>query len=183
MRIIIRTGYLPISTSTLLKMFKIHRKYVIRHAILKQLKSKIDKRLGDERALNLSHTSMAELAKTLKLSFSEVYEYHHAMMQLNQVKCTPLGGKYYLELEENGYAALVDEYWIRQGERELNEKIYDKVKWLVPVIALVVTAGSLIFSTLTIQKMTHKIDGIKIELEKLKTERNPVMRNPPGNQN
>ena len=66
MRIIIRTGYLPISTSTLLKMFKIHRKYVIRHAILKQLKSKIDKRLGDERALNLSHTSMAELAKTLK---------------------------------------------------------------------------------------------------------------------
>ncbi len=39
-------------------------------------------------------------------------------------------------LKREGISGVLDEYWLREGEKEANERIYDKTKWLVPVIAL-----------------------------------------------
>ena len=155
-------------------MFNVHKRYIIRQAILNHLKSKIDKKTGEEKDLNLSHTSLHDLAQRLKISFREVLEYHHALHQLNHINSTIHGGKYYIVLEKNGYAAAIDEFWLREGEKELNEKIYDKAKWFVPLVAVIITAASLIFSVYTVQRTRNQVEVIKSDLEKLKLRQNTI---------
>jgi hypothetical protein len=136
--------------------------------MLKHLQSRVDKKSEDEIDLNLSHTSLHDLAQKLKISNKETYDYHHALLQRNHIKSAFLGGKRYIALEENGYAAAIDEFWLREGQRELNEKIYDKAKWMVPLLALVITAASLAFSAYTGQQTKKQIDIVKSDLQKLK---------------
>ena len=141
--------------------------------MLQHLKSRVDKRPPEEKDLNLSHTSLYDLAQKLKTSFGEIYDYHHALCQHSHIKTILLGGKHYVVLDEKGYAAVIDEFWLREGERELNEKIYDKTKWMVPLLALLITAASLIFSIYTIQQTKSQIKSLKSEIEKLKTGPGP----------
>jgi hypothetical protein len=77
-------------------------------------------------------------------------------------------------LEKNGYAAAIDEFWLREGEKELNEKIYDKAKWFVPLVAVIITAASLIFSVYTVQRTRNQVEVIKSDLEKLKLRQNTI---------
>jgi hypothetical protein len=136
--------------------------------MLQHLKSRLDKKPGDERDLNLSHTSLYDLAQKLKISYEEAYEYHFALNQRQHTKTTVLGGKHYVALEENGYAAAIDEFWLSEGQRVLNEKIYDKAKWIVPLLALAITAASLIFSAYTTQQTKRQIEIISADLQKLR---------------
>lgn len=142
--------------------------------MLDHLKSRIDKKPGEEKDLNLSHTSLHDLAQKLKISFQEAFDYHHALHQHNHINSTMHGGKYYIALEKDGYAAAIDEFWLREGERELNEKIYDKAKWLVPLSALIITSASLIFSIHVLQRTRNQVELIKSDLEKLKLRQNAV---------
>ena len=151
-------------------MFRIQKKYVIRHAILAFLKSRIDKQPGEGKDLNLSHTSLHEIAKKLKVSDQEVYDHQYVMRQHHQIKSTLLGGKYYFVLEENGYAAYIDSFWLREGERELNERIYEKMKWLTPLVALLITSAALIISIYLLQQNIAKVQALKLELETLKSQ-------------
>ena len=138
--------------------------------MLQYLKSRVDKKTGDERDMNLSHTSLHDLAQKLKISHNQVFEYHFALNQHNHIKSVILGGKHYMVLEENGYSAAIDEFWLREGQPDLNEKIYDKAKWFTPLLALVITAASLIFSVYTLQQTKKQIDSINRDLERLKTQ-------------
>ena len=134
--------------------------------------SKVKNGNGEEKDFNLSHTSLNDLAKKLKVPFQEVYNYHHAMKQLNQVQYIQLGGKHYLRLEEDGHTAMIEEYWLREGERELNERIYDKTKWLVPVIVLILTIGSIIYSANKAQAALQQVHALQLEVERLQSKIN-----------
>ena len=149
-------------------MFRVHKKYVIRNAMLKYLKSRVDKKAGDEMDLNLSHTSLYDLAQKLKIPFGEAYDYHFALTQHNHLKSLILGGKHYVALQENGYAAVIDEFWLREGQRELNEKIYDKAHWVAPVLALLISVASLIFSAYSSQQTKKELVTLKSEVLELK---------------
>lgn len=74
-------------------------------------------------------------------------------------------------LKREGISGVLDEYWLREGEKEANERIYDKTKWLVPVIALAITAGSLLFSTWKIAHTKEKIKSVERELQQLKEQK------------
>lgn len=149
-------------------MFTVHKKYVIRHAMLKHLKSRVDRKTSDEIDLNLSHTSLYDLAQKLKITYAEAYDYHFALSQHNHIKSVVLGGKHYVALQESGYAAAIDEFWLREGQRELNEKVYNKTHWMVPVLALVISVASLLFSVYILQQTKKEIRTVRFEVQELK---------------
>lgn len=142
-------------------MFHVHKKYSARHALLGYLKAKVDKKPGPEKDMNISHTSLHELAKKMDIPFTDLYDYQFALLQNNHIRLTQMGEKFYVNIEEKGYAAFIDEYWLREGHKECNERIYNKTKWIILLLVVIMSAATLIFSIYTIRKMNNRIETLQ----------------------
>jgi hypothetical protein len=158
-------------------MFKIHEKYVIRHKILEYLNSKIVYYENSDKVINLNDTNtpFQEVVDAIGVPFKKAYKYHHALHIKDEehVLCSTHDKIQYIGIKEDGIAAAIDEYWLREGQKELNERIYDKTKWVVPILALIITAISLSYSAYTTRQSSNKVELIRLELEKLKRQNTP----------
>lgn len=159
-------------------MFKIHEKYVIRHKILEFLNSKIVYYENSDKVINLNDSNIPfqEVIDAIGVPFEKAYKYHHAfhIKDEEHVKCSTHKGIQHIGILENGIAAAIDEYWLREGQKELNERIYDKTKWIVPVIALIVTIGSILYSAIKVQGMQGKVNKVQEELKSIQQQIKPV---------
>jgi hypothetical protein len=144
----------------------------MRHQILKVLNKKLNSNheLTIKRELNNSNMKIDDLLKELNMPYQEFQNCHLAMhfAKENQLKCTVNDNGLVVGLEEAGVAAFVDDYWLREGNKDLNERIYDKTKWLIPLLALLITATSLTYAAYTTQQNSKKVQSIELELQRLK---------------
>ena len=113
-------------------------KYVYRHKILKYLYGKLKDEPLHRTNLKASWTNFNEIASHLKINAALLKEYHQAFhsFEKDYVACKSSNGWFLIAIQEAGVAAYLDEYFLREGEKEVNERIYDKVKWIVPIVAL-----------------------------------------------
>ena len=159
-------------------MLNIHEKYVIRHKILEYLNSKIVYYENTDKIINLNDTNtpFQEVIDVIGVPFEKAYKYHHALHIKDEehVLCSTHNGIQYIGIMENGIAAAIDEYWLREGQKELNERIYDKTKWIVPVVALIVTIGSILYSAIKVQGVQEKVNKVQEELKNIQQKIKPV---------
>jgi hypothetical protein len=167
-------------------MFKIKKKFVYRHLILKTLYDKIKETpLNHQMDLNKTEMEFKQLALQLKIDELKLLEYHEGLHGFpkdeQHVICKHLNGICRIYLDEPGIRAYLDEYWLRAGRLEVNERIYDRTKWLVPIIALLVTIGTIIFSNSTIRQLKNKqqqlqgqINGLERRIELLSHNGEPT---------
>jgi hypothetical protein len=156
---------------TLPSFLKVKRKYIIRHEMLKYLYSKAE--YDDNHVIGLRFTlsTLNEISEKLKIPIEEITLFHHAFKE--EATCTQKNGMHSMELTEKGIDYVVDEYWLREGEKELNERIYDKTKWSIPVLALILTVVSLIITTCTVVRTNKKVKSIEEELQNIRNEKAP----------
>jgi hypothetical protein len=149
-------------------MFKAHEKYLIRHKILEYLAAKSVYYENGDKVVNLNDTNMSFhlVCEKICVPYEKAFKYHHALHVKGEehVLCTVKDGIPYIGLLENGVAAAIDEYWLREGQKELNERVYDKTKWIVPVIALIVTVASVLYSATQVQIMGGRVSKLEMEL-------------------
>ena len=122
-------------------------KYKYRHKMLGYLYAKIKNEPLGNIELAKSKCLFKDMAADLKIDALLLREHHHGFhaLQYDHVKCE--GGKeFYIRLTEAGAFAYTDEYWLREGKKELNERIYDRTKWIVPILSLIIAIGSAIYT-------------------------------------
>ena len=147
---------------------RVKKKFKIRHRILNTLFNKL--KYNDVHFFNLadSATSVEELALTLKLTVEEILTSHHGLTK--HINCNCKSGQHIISISTDGIDAYIDSYWLREGQKDLNERIYDRIKWTIPVIALIVTIGSLTYSAYKTEKALKKVDKLQRDFDSLKTE-------------
>ena len=127
--------------------------------------------------LNKTWTSLSDIAAELEIDPKVLKRYHEGFHSFGKgndhVRCEDRNGVFMIGLEERGLAAYLDDYWLREGQKELNERIYDITKWLLPVIAILITAGSLGFTVYTTVQNKNKIETIQKELDTIKQQQKP----------
>ncbi len=148
-------------------------KYKLRHLILEYLYKRTEERMS--RIINPAHkidldksnVSYEDVCSGLGVTEDEFYKAHVAMhyAEHNQLLCTTKEREAYVGLLEPGLAAYMDEYWLKQGRKELNERLYDKTKWIIPFLALIATVGSIVYSATKVQGMQEKIDKLQSAIE------------------
>ena len=97
----------------------------------------------------------------MDIPFTDLYDYQFALLQNNHIRLTQMGEKFYVNIEEKGYAAFIDEYWLREGYKECNERIYNKTKWIILLLVVIMSAATLIFSVYTIRNMNNRIETLQ----------------------
>jgi len=137
--------------------------------------------------LEKSKSSFKEMADIFSIDPKLLREYHQAFhgfdgKEHHHVKCFNEGGEYIIGINEPGIRAYLDDYWINEGEKDLNERIYNKTKWSIPLIALVITAISLGYSIYTIQQTQHRLQILEKQLlgyrHELQQKAEYIKRNP-----
>jgi hypothetical protein len=129
-----------------------HPKYKYRHRLLGYLYNKLDHDQLENVEITKSRTRFREVAEALKIDPFLLKEYHHALHinSIDQhVKCEG-GEEYWIRLTEAGVFAYTDDYWLREGEKERNERIYDKIKWKLPIISLILSIIATVVSVVSI---------------------------------
>jgi hypothetical protein len=149
-------------------MIRINKKYKTRHLILKSLFEKL--RYTDAHFFNLSDsaTSVEELASKLNTTIEELLTAHHGLTK--HINCNCSSGKHIIILNADGIDAFIDDYWLREGQKDLNDKFYDRIKWIAPIVALLVTVASLCYTAYKTDRALKKAEQIQIDIEKLKTD-------------
>ncbi len=130
------------------------RKYQIRHEILSYLYNKIQYNDIDAPQLSSTVSTLDEIAKGIGCEYDEFFRQHHAVNHGEHAKCITYHGEHCMMLCKEGISAVLDEYWLREGIKERNERIYDKTKWVVPVISAVIaiiSASAAIYTILVTQ--------------------------------
>ena len=157
-----------------MRLFPIKKKYVYRHKMLEYLYSKIKDEPLHEVDLKKSKSSFKEMADFLSIEPKLLREYHQSFHGFDDkedhVKCFNERGEYVIGIDEPGIRAYLDDYWINEGEKDLNERIYNKTKWVVPLIALVITAISLGYSVYSIRQTQQKVQILEKQLLDYKHE-------------
>lgn len=157
-----------------MRLFPIKKKYVYRHKMLEYLYSKIKDEPLHEVDLKKSKSSFKEMADFLSIDPKLLREYHQSFHGFDDkedhVKCFNERGEYIIGIDEPGIRAYLDDYWINEGEKDLNERIYNKTKWVVPLIALVITAISLGYSVYSIRQTQQKVQILEKQLLDYKHE-------------
>lgn len=150
-------------------------KYIYRHRTLKYLYDKIKNEPLHHTDLRKSWSNFNDIATHLKIDAKTLKEYHEGFhfVDKEHVACKSSNGHFLIGIEEAGVAAYLDDYWLREGEKELNERIYDKVKWMIPIAALLITAFSLAFTVYTIQRTRNKVELIESRLNTLEQQKKP----------
>ena len=145
---------------------RVKKKYKIRHSILTILFNKL--KYNDVHFFNLTYsaTSVEELATTLNLTVEEILTAHHGLTK--HINCNCASGHHIISISADGIDAYIDNFWLREGQKDLNERIYDRTKWTIPVIALIVTIGSLVYSTYKTDKALKKVDKLQNDFDNLK---------------
>jgi len=155
-----------------IKIFKPHKKYQIRHNILAYLFSKMTLNSNHVPNLRATLSTLEEIAKGIGCTIEEVIKYHHGIPD-SQAKCGFEGNNtHMMYLNRSGIDAVIDEYWLREGQKEINEKIYDKTKWSIPVISVLVTFASLAYTIYTVSKTKEKVSDLEVKLGKMQTQIN-----------
>lgn len=160
--------------SLFMRLFPIKNKYLYRHKMLEYLYNKIKNEPLHRVDLKKSKSSFKEMADSLNIEPILLREYHQAFHGFEEkedhVKCFVENGEYVIGIDEPGIRAYLDDFWISEGEKDLNERIYNKTKWIVPVFALIITIISLSISITTIRQTQRKGEQLDKELSKYKHE-------------
>jgi len=113
--------------------------------------------------LEKSKSSFVEMANHLKVDAMYLRECHQGFHTFDNehVKCFNEYDNFIIGITDAGIYAYLDSYWKREGQKELNERIYDKTKWAVPIFALLITLLSLIYSVNTVRQTHIKIEKLE----------------------
>jgi hypothetical protein len=123
------------------------QKYKNRHKILKYLYEKIKDEPLANIDLTKSRTNFIDLAQALKIDVKTLAEDHYGLHQLDEGHVCCSGGKHFeMSIDESGIFAYTDRYWLREGRKEMNERIYDYTKWSLPILSLVISILALYIS-------------------------------------
>jgi len=132
------------------KYFRIKKAYTIRHAILEYLYNKLDQTTLHKTELTKSITSVEEISTYLNITPIEFKKYHmsfHSFAKdLDHVQCFATHNKYTIGITEAGIIAYLDDYWIKEGQKELNDKVYNVTKWALPIVTFLISLAALILS-------------------------------------
>lgn len=152
-----------------MNLLKIDKKYKCRHLMLEHLYSKIKYEPLHRIELEKSKSSFVEMANHLKLDAMYLRECHQGFHTFDNdhVKCFNDGDNFIIGITDAGINAYLDNYWIREGHKELNERIFEKTKWAVPLLALVITILSLLYSAFIVRESNIKIYKLEERLNKL----------------
>ena len=152
-------------------------KFFYRHATLKYLNEKLKDEPPHNVTLSKSKSSFNKMAKDLNIDPKTLKEYHHGFHLSpkgeNHVECTTEGGEYMIAIKEPGVQAFHDEYWLSQGHKELNERIYDKTKWILPVAAIIISVLSVLITKcqgpkeVKLQKLQQRLDSVEAKVLRL----------------
>lgn len=147
---------------------KVNEKYKTRHSILSVLFKKL--KYNDLHFFNLtdSSTSVEELAQILNTTVDNILTAHHGLTK--HIDCVCKNGKHLISINADGIDAYIDNYWLREGQKDLNERIYDRTKWTVPLIALVVTVISILFAIYNSNAVLNKVEKVQKEINLLKSK-------------
>ena len=147
---------------------RINKKYKTRHLILSTLFGKL--KYNDIHSFNLhdSATSVEQLATELNTTVEEILKAHHGLTK--HIECDCLSGKHIITLNDDGIDAFIDEYWIREGQKDLNDKFYDRIKWIAPIAALIVTITALGYNAYKTDSALKKVSLLEIEIGRIKNE-------------
>ena len=152
------------------------KRYKIRQKIIDNLYNKITYSDIDVPKLTATKTELKVLAEEINVPYKELFDAHHGIPD-TQARCVSDDGKHSIVLAFEGVDASISKYWLREGQKESNEMVYDKVKWLVPIIALIITAGSLSYTICTITETRQEIEEVKEELSALKAQKTTPNQN------
>ena len=151
-----------------LTYFKVDKKYKYRHRMLEHLYSKIKYEPLHHIQLEKSKSSFVEMANILKVDAMYLRECHQGFHNFDKdhVQCFNEGDNFIIGITEQGIFAYLDNYWLREGQKELNERIYDKTKWVVPLLALLVTFISLLYSASIVRNINKEVQQLKDKISK-----------------
>ena len=98
-----------------------------------------------------SLTVVDDLAPILGISTQDFKKYHMSFhdfeKEKNHVICSAPNTCYTIGITEPGVIAYLDDYWIKEGRKDLNDTIYNVAKWLMPIISIGISFIALWFST------------------------------------
>ena len=153
---------------TFFPYLKVDKKYKCRHLMLEHLYSKIKYEPLHKVELEKSKSSFVEMANHLKLDAMYLRECHQGFHTFDndQVKCFNEGDNFIIGITDSGINAYLDKYWLREGQKELNERIYDKTKWVIPLVALVITFISLLYSASIVRDTRKELQELKDKINK-----------------
>jgi len=150
-------------------LIKADNKYKYRHLMLAYLYAKIKYEPLHKVELPKSKSSFVEMANHLKVDAIYLRECHQGFHTFDNdhVQCFNEGDNFIIGITDAGINAFLDNYWLREGQKELNERIYDKTKWTVPLFALLVTLLSLLYSAYTIRQTRIKVEQLEEKYNKI----------------
>lgn len=120
-------------------------------------------------------TPLKDVSNATGIDYDLIIKYHHGIPD-DQAMChNPENGDHMIYLKRNGIDAAIEEYWLREGQKELNERIYDKTKWVVPVFALIATIGSLLYTVSTVKDTSQKVVKLESDLKEARGQINSLI--------
>ena len=128
--------------------FKIKKKYRVRHQILELLYKKLEDEPLHNTNLSKSKTDLKIISESLKLPADEIRKYHMAFhsFEKDHVQCTSMNNTSIIEITEAGVIALFDEFWIKEGKKDLHDSIYNITRWILPVFSFLLSLIAIIIS-------------------------------------
>ena len=73
-------------------------------------------------------------------------------------------------------AAAIDKYWIREGRKDENERIHDRTKWIVPIIALIITIISIFYTMIKSAQSEGRINYLEKSIKELQLEKGQIKK-------
>jgi hypothetical protein len=130
-------------------LLRISQKYKVRHQILQNLYEKLDTASRDHKMdLSESTTTMRQLATALKINHQDVRKWHMSLHvpEDEHVECDCESKEFVMSITEAGMIAYLDDYWLREGEKDLNDRIYNVSRWALPLAALLISILALVIA-------------------------------------
>lgn len=151
-------------------LFRMDKRFKYRHLMLEYLYKKVKHEPLHNQDLRKSETDFGEMALDLNVDPFDLREYHEGFHNFDDegnehVICDcDEGGVRKMYIKSKGMMAYLDKHWLKEGIKDQNERIYDTTKWLIPVVALLVTAFALIYSIVTVSHIKGKVKSLEQRL-------------------
>jgi len=143
-------------------------KHKTQNQILEHLNKKVPSHNYTSSIWDDTETPHTEIAIFYRIDDYLVVKYHESLVDRKFITCQLKDGIHYLKLQMDGRMAYLEDTLIEEGRKISNDKKYDVVKWSMPLLAVLVSLGTLIFTIVQKNKTDTKLLQLESKIEHLK---------------
>jgi hypothetical protein len=143
--------------------FKIDKSYIVRHKILESLYNDWEENEQSERLVG-----SIKIATKLNISVGDVQIWQGHLVEKGEISSSDIDGQAMMSIQFSGRNAYTEKKYLKEGRKKLWDDINDRTRILIPLAALIVSIGSLIWTIRVNNNLSVRIKNIEDQLSKKK---------------